>query len=164
MRQKNLYLMCGTPGSGKSTWISNRLKISDGICISRDAVRFSLLGDNDDYFSQEDEVFSMFLNNIQQQINGPENYEIYIDATHLNEKSRNRVVDHLDLENCSLTYVWFDVPLDICLERNELRNGRAYVPKSVIRRMFYQQTKPTNTEKYNHSLLIVNEKGEESIG
>ena len=51
-------------------------------------------------------------------------------------------------------YVYFDVPLAVALERNEKREGRAKVPKSVIRRMYY------NIQKPKQDCVIVNEEGE----
>lgn len=40
MKQK-VYIMCGIPGSGKSTWISNNLDENIKI-ISRDIIRYKL--------------------------------------------------------------------------------------------------------------------------
>lgn len=49
MKQKNLYLMCGPAGSGKSTWIRKQIAMSKAEClhISRDVVRLEFLKDND---------------------------------------------------------------------------------------------------------------------
>ena len=62
MKQKNLYLMCGVPGCGNSTWIKDRMKIhreqeESATCVSRDSIRFLMLKDGEDFFSSEDEVF-----------------------------------------------------------------------------------------------------------
>jgi predicted kinase len=42
-----LYLMCGIPGSGKSTWIKQN-KIESDAVISRDVVRFSLVKEHEE--------------------------------------------------------------------------------------------------------------------
>ena len=45
-----LYLTCGCPGSGKSTWVQKHMNPETDKWVSRDAIRFSLLGEKDDYF------------------------------------------------------------------------------------------------------------------
>jgi len=51
----DVYIMCGCPGSGKTTWLKDHVKPGSAI-ISRDAIRFSLLKEGEDYFSHEEEV------------------------------------------------------------------------------------------------------------
>ena len=46
---KHLFLMCGVAGAGKSTYLS---KIKNAAIISRDEIRFSIIGDFDDYFAK----------------------------------------------------------------------------------------------------------------
>ena len=77
-------MLCGVPGSGKSTWAREQVVKLDGkgIIISRDVIRFSMLGDNDAYFAHEDEVFDEFIKEIQEAINDQEHTSIFIDATH----------------------------------------------------------------------------------
>ena len=66
-----LYVACGIPGSGKSTYLANYVKshytnkLSNMYkIVSRDAIRFSLLKEGDDYFSCEREVFNTFIKEI----------------------------------------------------------------------------------------------------
>lgn len=112
--------------------------------ISRDEVRFSMLSDTDDYFAKEDAVFTEFIKRINNAIADSNIYNIIVDATHLNWASRNKTLRNLHLENCKVIAVVFNTPLNVCLDRNEKREGRAKVPRGVIRRMFYQQTDPHN--------------------
>lgn len=160
MNRKNFYLLCGIPGSGKSTWtrdqIETRINPSECIHISRDIIRFSILKENEEYFSHEDEVFDEFIDAINNQILYGKVSVIFVDATHLNEKARNKVLDKLFLENVDIYPVNFNIPLKVCLARNELRKdcGRAYVPPSVIRRMFYSYQPATHEEKYTYKEIL----------
>lgn len=155
MKQKKVWLLCGIPGSGKSTWVQNKILVDKGIWCSRDNVRLSFLKDGEDYFAHEDIVFENWLLDIQEAINNSNIENIYIDATHLNKKSRNKVLNRLPDTKFELIYVVFKTPLEICLERNELRSGRAHVPKSVIRRMYETFEFPTEG-----NIIYINEKGE----
>ena len=46
-----LFLMMGIPGSGKTTWTSKYLRKLDKY-VSRDEVRFSMVAENEEYFSK----------------------------------------------------------------------------------------------------------------
>ena len=56
----NLYLMCGVPGAGKSTFIKKRTRLDHAVVVSRDAIRFSIVKPDEEYFSHEDEVVKIF--------------------------------------------------------------------------------------------------------
>ena len=142
---KRLFLMCGVAGAGKSTYLS---KIKNAAIISRDEIRFSIIGDFDDYFAKENEVFSIFIQKIQEAIDnndGPN--EIYCDATHLTKKSRDKVLNALDLTNVeNITVLVVRPSLAEALKRNAQRSGRKYVPNYVIRRMWSQFERPEDDE------------------
>lgn len=143
-----IVMVAGAPGSGKSTWIKQQIRKSNKECvhISRDEIRFSLLKENDDYFAREKEVFKNFVNKIQHEIDTGDLKTIYVDATHLNKKSRAKVLNRLNLKDSILEIVWFDVPLKICLIRNAKRTGRAFVPEETIADMFLSMEPPTEDE------------------
>ncbi|MDV3428506.1 MAG: ATP-binding protein [Bacillota bacterium] len=149
--------MCGIAGAGKSTWLNKNFVEDRDYVISRDAIRFSLLKDKDDYFSKEDEVFKTFVRYIQESLDNPEIPEnIYCDATHITEKSRNKLLDALDLTNVkNISCIVVKPSLDETLRRNEQRTGRAYVPRSVIRRMFWQFQRPEYDTKYPKDVRYV---------
>lgn len=149
MRRKTLYLMCGVPGSGKSTWVKNQLnKYPYSVHISRDEIRFSIVKENEDYFSQEKLVFQEFIRYIKEAFLLYDN--VFVDATHLNETSRNKVLNQLDLTDIDIIPVNFEVPLETCLNRNLLREGRSIVPDTVIRNMYKSFRPATVNEKYNY--------------
>ena len=152
-----LYLMCGVPGCGKSTWI-NKHKIESDIVISRDVVRFSLIKEHEDYFSKEDLVFATFIDQINEAIDNKAN-TIFVDATHLNETSRNKVLDRLHLsDEVKVIPVFIKEKLETCLYRNSLREGRSNVPEKAIIRMYNSLHAPSFNEKhYYSSIIIVNE-------
>lgn len=149
--------MCGPSGSGKTTWVKNQMKNMEypSAHISRDEIRFAKLKEGEDYFAHEDEVFEEFCKKAQEAIDG-EPLAIFIDATHLSEKARNKTLDKLNLENVELFAVNFNLPIDICLTQNDKRTGLARVPNSVIRRMWYTYEPPKSTgEKYEYTVLNV---------
>lgn len=149
--------MCGIAGAGKSTWLEKNFVPDRDYIISRDAIRFSLLKDGDEYFAKEDEVFDTFVRYIQESIDNPDIPEnIYCDATHITEGSRNKLLNALDLTNIKkITAIVVKPSLEETLRRNEQRSGRAYVPRSVIRRMYYQFDNPEEDTKYPKDVKYV---------
>jgi predicted kinase len=155
-----LWLVCGPAGAGKSTWIKEKVNEYlnqgiDAVWLSRDATRFSLLKEDEDYFAKEDEVLKTWISNINKALN-LDIAHVFVDATHLNEKSRNAVLDKLNLEKYDIRVVNFKTPLYTCLEQNEKRKGvgRTYVPHGVIRRMHIQFKPATYNEKYDYADII----------
>ena len=127
-----LYLMMGIPGSGKSTWCQTH-NFPNTVWISRDAIRFSLLEDGEDYFSKETETFNIYMNDINDFLK--KGYNVIADATHLNAASRNKVIRNLTVEPDEINVIFIDTPLKIAIERNSKRNGRTFVPEKEIKKM-----------------------------
>jgi len=147
-----LYILCGPSGSGKSTFANEFLQklslegIDKRICVSRDAIRLSMLKDDEDYFSHEDEVFATFVNTIATQLQ--DGACVIADATHLNMSSRRKLTYAIDktFSDYEIVYVTFEVPVEVCLSRNALRFGRACVPDDTIREMHKAFRIPRNDE------------------
>ena len=140
-----LIIMMGVPGSGKSTWTAALAEQYDATIVSRDDIRFSIVAENEEYFSKENEVFKTFTNTISWLLSQEVN--VIADATHLNYGSRTKLLNALQTKPTFTIVAHKDEKLETCLQRNENRMGtRAYVPESVIRRMFYSQEKPTADE------------------
>jgi predicted kinase len=106
------------------------------VYVSHDEIRFSMVAEDEPYFSKEDEVFETFVHTIV--VNLRDGKTVYADATHLNAKSRLKLLNEIEmyLMPHEIEIICMKTPLELCLERNENRKGtRAYVPQDVIRKM-----------------------------
>lgn len=139
-----LFIMVGCPGSGKSYFLRNLGSVKNSSVVSRDDIRFSLLEDNDKYFDKEDEVFKLFTETIQKELDSGKN--VYADATHLTGVSRLKLMNSLNLEGIDIVPIVMNTPLDVCLQRNSLREGIRKVPEKVIRNAYKRFTDPINDE------------------
>lgn len=161
---RKLFLMCGPAGAGKSTFVSKMFEAND-IHVSRDAIRFSMLKDGDDYNKYAKEEFKEFIRQLNEALaSGVGN--VYADATHLTEKARNKVLDRLDIpEGVEIVPVNFLVSEDICLAHNALRSGRAFVPEFVIRNMceIFKPAKKGEKHEYADILWVSYYKEKASI-
>ena len=159
MKQKKVYLMCGLPGSGKSTFIHKYRELTDAV-ISRDAVRFSIIKEDEEYFAKEDYVFKTFIKEINKALKDESVERVFIDATHLSPKARAKVIKPMDKNNVAeLNAIYFDVPINIAIERNNQRTGRAKVPTNVIINMAKSYSYPILLEGFNHIYSIDEEGG-----
>ena len=155
MKQKNVWILSGTPGSGKSHFVKSRLGKND-VWVSRDAIRFSIVPETEEYFSKENEVVRMFYETMNKAIENPKVENVYIDATHLNTAARLKTIkaiahtEYIEKLNC----VHINTPLAECLRRNELREGRSVVPATVVRKMFSSYAKPTEIEGFDHYYVV----------
>lgn len=159
MKHKRVFILSGPPAAGKSTWIRNHLTPTSE-WISRDKIRFSIVKEDEEYFSHEDEVFDTFIAYINQMLADDEVEDIYVDATHINKKSRHKTLSRLhQFKIDELNCVCFDVREEVCQSRNELRPGRERVPATAITNMFKGYFYPKSDEKFDN-IYIVDENGE----
>lgn len=154
-----LIMMVGIPGSGKSTWIKNN-KTESELWVSRDKIRFDKLKEGEEYFSHENAVFEQFIEEI---IWGLEmDKTVIADATHLNAKGRAKVLNQVRKYTDDIEAVVMDVDLITALERNDNRTGRAFVPRGVIRRMYFQMEAPAKEEGFN-KITVIREDGKNEM-
>lgn len=142
-----LFIMCGLPASGKSTFARQFIRDNDIRYVSRDEIRFSMVKENEEYFSREKEVFKKFAGTIAQTL--IDGFDVIADATHLNRISRDKLIRAIDryTTEYTITYIVLETSLETCMKRNALREGRARVPDSVMKSMAENWEDITISEK-----------------
>lgn len=136
-----LVLTVGLPGSGKSTY----LELLGVNAISSDAVRH-LLADNRGDQSIHAQVFETVRHLVRQRL-VVQRAVTYIDATHLTRAERAPYVQIADVFLAEVDVLWFDVPLEICLQRNARRT--IPVPPEAIRQMATRFEPPSIEEGFH---------------
>lgn len=159
---QRIYVLSGMPGIGKSTWAKNFQKTRANIdYVSRDEVRFSLVSEDEPYFSKEKQVFKTFINLINTSIAA--GHDVIVDATHLNKASRRKLLRHLkyDKEKILIYLIIFPFDINLAKKRNLLRKGtRAYVPENVLEEMANAIDSPFLDEDEEFDILWYLEKEE----
>jgi len=135
-----VVLAIGLPGSGKSSWF----KRHNVVPLSSDMVRTLLFDDVREQRFQ-DLVFSNLRSMLKARLiaKRPMNY---VDATNLTPQERQHWVKLAKDYNYEVHAVFFDVPLDVCIERH-LRRDRV-VPEDVMRRMAAKLKAPSFQEGF----------------
>jgi predicted kinase len=135
-----VVLAIGLPGSGKSSWFK-RHNISP---LSSDLLR-ALLFDDPTEQRFQDLVFSNLRSMLKARLiaRRPMNY---VDATNLTSHDRRGWIKLAKDYGYEVRAVFFDVPLEVCLERN--RHRERVVSEDVMRRMASKQKPPTFEEGF----------------
>lgn len=149
-----LIIMCGPSGVGKSFLAKHIADTHDDcIIVSRDAIRFAMLGKGEDYFAHEDEVIKRFYQNISDALRIHE--YVIADATHLSVKARRRLFSNISIPSGTrIVGVWIETSVDTALRQNAARTGLARVPEDVIRRMFKTKVSPRKEEPFDEVIFI----------
>jgi predicted kinase len=135
-----VVLAIGLPGSGKSSWF----KRHNVVPLSSDMVRTLLFDDVREQRFQ-DLVFSNLRSMLKARLiaKRPTNY---VDATNLTPQERQHWIKLAKDYQYEVHAVFFDVPLEVCIERHERRDR--VVPEDVMRRMAAKLKPPTFEEGF----------------
>jgi predicted kinase len=141
-----IVLLVGLPGSGKSTWAARQ-----GVtALSSDTIRAWLADDATDQTIHA-RVFATIRYLLRQRlaIGRP---VTYIDATHLTAGERKPYAEIAEWYGCNLEAVFFDVPVEVCMERNRKRSR--VVPEEAIRAMAAKLTMPAPEEGFKRIRVV----------
>jgi predicted kinase len=149
-------LAIGLPGAGKSTYFARK-----GIVpLASDLIR-ELLYDNAGDQRHPEWVFAVLRDLLRHRLAAGAQ-TTYIDATNLSRYLRRSFLQIAREFGCAAEALYFDVPLEVCLERNRKR-GRALagsardarvVPEDVLRRMARRLEPPTREEGFARIVVV----------
>jgi len=133
-----VVVLVGLPGSGKTAYLE-RIGAS---ALSSDAVR-ALLADDPTDQSLHARVFATlrYLLRHRLALGRP---VTYIDATNLTRGERRPYIRIAEAYGCQVEALFFDVPLEICLERNRRRHR--VVADEAVQRMAAKLDPPSVQE------------------
>ncbi|MGA9070976.1 MAG: AAA family ATPase [Terracidiphilus sp.] len=135
-----VVLAIGLPGSGKTTWFRRR-----GVTpLSSDLLR-NILFDDVEEQRYQGLVFSTLRSLLRARLIAkmPLNY---VDATNLSSHERSQWIKMAKSFGYEVQAVFFDVPLDVCLERNRKRDRS--VSEDIMRKMAEKLKPPVFEEGF----------------
>ena len=142
-----LVVLVGLPGSGKSSYAERMA----GTALSSDAIR-KLLADDEAIQTIHERVFQTLRYLLLQRLELGRPVT-YIDATNLTPEERRPYIAIGRSYGCELEAVFFDVPLEVCRERNRAR--QRVVPEEVLTAMAARLDPPSEAEGFDRVSHIV---------
>jgi len=141
-----VILAIGLPGSGKSSWF----KRNNITPLSTDMLRTLLFDDATEQRFQ-DLVFSNLRSMLKARLiaRRPLNY---VDATNLTPQERHSWIKLAKDFGYEVQAVYFDVPADVCLERNQKRERK--VDEAILRRMAEKLKAPNFDEGFTKITVV----------
>lgn len=135
-----IVVLVGLPASGKSTYLTS----IRAPALASDAIR-GLLADDETDQSLHDRVFQTLRYLLRQRL-ALGRPVTYIDATSLTPQERAPYIGIGKSFGCEVDALFFDVPLEVCLERNRLR--ARVVPEEALAKMAARLVPPSLEEGF----------------
>lgn len=141
-----VVLTIGLPGSGKTTWYKRR-----GVTpLSSDMLR-SILFDSITEQRYQGLVFSTLRSLLRARLIAKMPWN-YVDATNLSPHERRQWIKMARGFGYEVHAVFFDVPLEVCLERNRKRERQ--VQEDMMKQMAARLRPPTFKEGFSKIILV----------
>src|SRR5690348_13825994 len=148
-----VVLAIGLPGSGKTTWFKRR-----GVTpLSSDLLR-SILFDDITEQRYQGLVFSTLRSLLRARLIAKMPWN-YVDATNLSPHERRQWIKMARSFGYEVQALFFDVPLEVCLERNRRRERT--VQEDAMRRMAEKLRPPSFKEGFSKIVVVRVKKSED---
>ena len=145
---KELIILSGFPGSGKTTWCRN--KLSDYIRVSLyDLIK--MVGGNKKVAKK------LEVKSIEKSLSM--GFNVVVDRVNLTERRRKKLIDIARRENASVKCIYLDISEDIWRKRNNKRmvedeDIAPMVSEEKIRKMKMEFQKPDINEGFDDLIII----------
>lgn len=156
---KNSFIMlCGLPGSGKSTYAKNILS-DNTIWLSSDKIREELYGSEDEQ-GEANMVFDEMRKRTSKALK--EGKDVVYDACNINSKKRIALLKELRKISCIKKCIICATPYEKCIERDSSRART--VKESVIKRMYMSWNTPFYYEGWDEISIFYSDLSKKSKG
>lgn len=139
-----IYMLCGLPASGKTTYAYNIAYDMNAVVVDSDEYRKDLFGDECCQDNNQ-KLFQVMHKTIKDCLRAGKN--VVFSATNLNSKRRRAFLNELTKIPCEKKCVIMATPYDQCLINNENRERK--VPEDVIERMYKSWQTPAMFEGWD---------------
>lgn len=145
-------IMCGLPGSGKSTYIKKNFL--GRIVVSKDVIRETALKKNFRYYERR--RVCAFCCDIYLKVFLAYGIDVVYDTTALKPRYRKELVELAKEYGYKVECHVMQTPIDICKERAEKRSGKEWKtsPSEVIDRMNKVYVFPKLSEGFDRIIII----------
>ena len=151
----NIYILCGLPGSGKSTWSKNNCKIKNAIILSNDYFRIMLTGS---YLF--DEIHELFIHKCMKEclktaVN--EKFNVIFDEINLTRKDRVELISFVKNINDSykIICVWLrENKNNVDRRMNDSRGISKQRWSEIINEMSEKFEEPSFDENFDEITII----------
>lgn len=141
----NIYVLCGIPGSGKTTFGGKLAEQHNAVLHSYDDMVMA-----NTWQSVDGSVKRAWIENMKADL--AEGCNIVCDGLLLTSKDREQILKEFDGISCRKILVVLSTPLEICLERN--RNRKARLPDFVIRQSHQRYEAPQENENWDEIIFL----------
>ena len=143
-----IYMLCGLPGSSKSSWAEANKEKLNFVIHSSDAIRKEFGNINDQ--SKNELVFTTLHKRIKEDLLSGKN--VCYDATNLKRKNRLHFMRYIKDIPCEKICVLFATPIECCKTNNANRERK--VPEEVIDRMICTFECPCKQEGFDDIKIV----------